>query len=563
MMLSGLLTTFAAAWLAVMPIIARSGFVPYDMVLEPTDMSVHYNDGFIRAPGFIDLGMLTFAAISEAMGGYTSLDTTAAADHATGDDDSGAASAGDAATPPRHHKLEATKSTFVDIVIFYLPSSCAHSKKGCDWTELGVGNRSEDGAELRWCCTSEAAALGICAGGGNFTGRLIVDDQKFNGKYRSITVPREGAISTHIRYGKIEETKSGTYVVLFANCDEAGREIFVSGASVWKSKHGYLPGDFYGFMFFFSTVTLVYFGLLAWYGRLMYVNEEHRIEIERWIFLAIALGLLEMIFRTGDFFVWNADGSRSSYIIWIGILAGVWKQGISRCLIVMVSLGWGVVRDSLGSMIRPIIVLGALYICCSAVFKLMVVFALEDMTTLSDNQEEDIFGVAWILYWVVLAIGLIFFIWILDALNNTMLYLENMNQTRKLDRYLKVRCILLFSFLFATITFVFRQVDSADAEGIVAAEHAWVMDAAAEVNYLFVLIGVALLWKPNPNAREYAYVMELPAAGTDGENELELAGVVPSALDSDDDFGTEKNGGYGKNGIYDDTNGNDGRFQIS
>ena len=68
----------------------------------------------------------------------------------------------------------------------------------------------------------------------------------------------------------------------------------------------------------------------------MYVNEESRIDIEKWIFFAIVLGLLEMIFRTGDYFVWNSDGYRSDFIIWIGILTGVLKIGISRCLLVMV-----------------------------------------------------------------------------------------------------------------------------------------------------------------------------------------------------------------------------------
>jgi hypothetical protein len=61
-----------------------------------------------------------------------------------------------------------------------------------------------------------------------------------------------------------------------------------------------------------------------------------------------------------------------------------------------------------------------------------------------------------------------------------------------------------------------------------------------ELNYVIVLLGVAILWRPQENAKEYAYVMELPAmtAGDEeGENELELTGVVPSAADDDDGEG--------------------------
>jgi len=58
-----------------------------------------------------------------------------------------------------------------------------------------------------------------------------------------------------------------------------------------------------------------------------------------------------------------------------------------------------------------------------------------------------------------------------------------------------------------------------------------------EVNYLIVLIGVAILWRPQKNAKEYAYVMELPAmtGESDDEGEFEMAGGVPSAADLDDE----------------------------
>jgi hypothetical protein len=67
-----------------------------------------------------------------------------------------------------------------------------------------------------------------------------------------------------------------------------------------------------------------------------------------------------------------------------------------------------------------------------------------------------------------------------------------------------------------------------------------VVDAAIEANYIFVLCGVAVLWRPQKNAKEYAYVMQLPSAKADDEQdgeegEFEMANVVPSAADSDDD----------------------------
>jgi hypothetical protein len=55
-----------------------------------------------------------------------------------------------------------------------------------------------------------------------------------------------------------------------------------------------------------------------------------------------------------------------------------------------------------------------------------------------------------------------------------------------------------------------------------------------------VLVVVAFLWRPQENAKEYAYVMELPgmtSALDDGDENgvVELTAVVPSAMDLDDD----------------------------
>jgi hypothetical protein len=227
----------------------------------------------------------------------------------------------------------------------------------------------------------------------------------------------------------------------------------------------------------------------------------------------------------------------------VGVFLGVLKSGVSRCLIVMVSLGWGVVRDSLGTMLPKIVALGIFYVGTSSVNEFMTVIAVEDMQTLSIEEEDELFDIVEILSFVVFMVDVIFILWILDALNGTMEYLESMNQTRKLMLFLRFRCIFLFSILFAVVWVVFSLVDTYDEDGILEEQHEWVVIAGKELNYLFLLTCIAVLWWPNPAAKEYAYAMELPAiGGEDGENELELTGVVPSAADDDDDLYTNGNG---------------------
>ena len=113
----------------------------------------------------------------------------------------------------------------------------------------------------------------------------------------------------------------------------------------------------------------------------------------------------------------------------------------------MVSLGWGVVRDELGSIMRKIHFFGALYILISLVDDIMTEVAYSDIQRMSQEEEEEIIDVVTVLGLVIVLIDLIFYFWIIDSLSATMEYLENMKQTSKLLRYLRLRMILMFSIL--------------------------------------------------------------------------------------------------------------------
>jgi len=455
-------------------------------------------------------------------------------------------------------RLADNGSTFVDVVVFRMPPKCANTAQGCDWTELGIGAKHDDGKTLRWCCTEDAAEMGMCSGGQEL-GRLIVDTKKLTGDRRSVEISNTGEVSTTIQNGKLKEKVSGRYVVVIANCADEGRDILITGTAAWKSVHGYLPGELYGFMFFYAALTVVYFVLVLWYGISMHLNEESRIPIEKWVLATIGLGLLEMLFKLGDVFVWNEDGYQEMWIAFIGIIMGVVKRGLSRCLIVMVSLGWGVTRDDLGRKLKWIVMSGIIYIGVAVVRDVMLLIAVTEVQEFSQRVEQDLFDVYAILTFVVAAIDVMFIMWIMDGFSSTLEYLESLNQTRKLKRYLRLRGLFLFSVLFAAIWAIFAVVTS-KVTGLMREEDTWIVDGAAELNYLIVLCGVACMWRPSPSSKEYAYAMELPAVmngyddDEEGVTELEMAGVVPSALDSDDDD-DEYDDGFNPPG-YNDSKGN-------
>jgi hypothetical protein len=198
-------------------------------------------------------------------------------------------------------------------------------------------------------------------------------------------------------------------------------------------------------------------------------------------------------------------------------MLGVAKRSLSRVLVLMMAMGWGVVRDTLGDAMHRITSLGAFYFAASTARDILAIVAVVDMKTISYEEEAELFDIVTILTFVIAACDVTFYMWILDALNGTMDYLQNLNQHSKLLRYLRLRLVLLLSVLFAAAWAIFGLVDTYMDESILYQDAEWAISGAWELNYLMVLVSVAVLWRPNPHAKDYAFVMELPSIGGDVE----------------------------------------------
>lgn len=187
---------------------------PYNLIVAPTDEFAHYTDNVIGAPGYVDLGGLNFTTISDAYG------------RSLYNDDWRFPFNGDQEPPRKPRAAESNETTptdsVLDIVVFRVAANC---RGACDWPSLGVGKRRHDGS-LVWCCSREAS--GLC----EQDGRLLIDKEKFKGQRRPIVYPLEGNFSTTFADGRLKQTESGTYMVLYANCNTEGREILITGNEI-------------------------------------------------------------------------------------------------------------------------------------------------------------------------------------------------------------------------------------------------------------------------------------------------------------------------------------------
>ena len=321
---------------------------------------------------------------------------------------------------------------------------------------------------------------------------------------------------------------------MVTNCDDArGRNLTVTGDYLMRSAHGYLPGNLFKELYFYAILTICYLLLFVWYGVKMSLHREEIIQVQKWMIGTIAIGLCEVFFRTGDLWVWNVDGVRFWFALYTSILVGVLKRAISRCLVLMLCLGWGVTCDELGEKLRKIVSLGVVYAICSGARDVLYVFAVTENEILTTDTENEIMDVMDIMLLVTSFIDVIFYWWIFTALSGTMEFLEGMHQTRKLKRYLRLRLYLLLSVcnpsvpvicfvdslshvdhisflpqvLFVVVWTVFGIVDRLNEVRIInEEENGWVLDAVWEINYLALLFASALLWVPEAGAKEYGEI---------------------------------------------------------
>jgi Lung seven transmembrane receptor len=369
----------------------------------------------------------------------------------------------------------------MDIVLFMVPEDCKKDSWGtCDWAKLGVGaydDKMEGG--MSYCCSADTAGRGLC--NEDDIGTLIVNNAVFQGDHRKVIVPQSTDQKFNLTEAKFDIENSGEYVLVISNCNDFGLEVLAFGNMEWKSANGNLPGDMFGLMLFYGALTVFYFFLVVWYYCGMRVYQDASIPIQKYILGTMLLGLFEVLLRTTDLVIWNDNGLRNNGVMYTGqsflsevflpvlctnlnsllsnfvldhfpaMSLGVLKRGVSRCLGVMVAMGWGVVRDSLGPALVKIIVLGILYSALTLARDFFIV-AAEDVQTISmSTKYYELMDFAWILTLLVILINLIFYFWIIFASNSTTEYLRNMNQTSKLKRHLKLRCLILTSLIIVGI----------------------------------------------------------------------------------------------------------------
>lgn len=221
------------------------------------------------------------------------------------------------------------------------------------------------------------------------------------------------------------------------------------------------------------------------------------------IALVCAVNLTESLFSYWEYSDYNTYGVRSIGLSMMALVFNVIKSSMSRVLALVVSLGYGVVRPTLGGDARKIQALGVLYLFCSLWYNFVEFIRTEQVV----SNEVQLLVIL-----PITTLDAIFYWWIFYALHRTMNQLKIRRQTAKLSMY-KNFAITLISAVVSSVVMVLYQTfvlaittederwDQVCNGAYDVMCQAWGVNAFWQALFLAILLCIMYIWRPSKNSR--------------------------------------------------------------
>ncbi|XP_019169189.1 PREDICTED: transmembrane protein 87A [Ipomoea nil] len=349
------------------------------------------------------------------------------------------------------------------------------------------------GGQRSICCTPDLAKLEGCKQGEVIRTPSATDinwpvvlNVHFRGKQ----------LSARMKNREVYIKKTGMYNLFFISCDPKLKGMEVTGKTLWKNPDGFLPGRMAPLMKFYSIMSLAYVILTAMWC-FQYVRYwKDVLPLQHCIAGVIALGLFEMLFWYLDYSYFNNTGVRpvglTSWVVTIGSI----RRTISRILILSISMGYGVVRPTLGGLTIKVLLLGMTYFVASELLNIT-----EYVGTINDVAGRA--RVFLVLPDAFLDAFLI--LWVFTSLSRTLEQLQAKRSSVKLDLYRQFSNALAVTII-ASVAWIgyevyFKATDPFNERW----QSGWIITAFWDILAFALLCVICFLWAPSQSSQRYAY----------------------------------------------------------
>ncbi|XP_063731055.1 transmembrane protein 87A [Eleginops maclovinus] len=288
--------------------------------------------------------------------------------------------------------------------------------------------------------------------------------------------------------------KDGPYLLVVkfeSSKPEANWNLTVS--VVMKSSHGYISITEWPLMIFYMVMCIVYilYALLWFIWAACYWKDLLRIQF--WIAGVIFLGMVEKAVFCAEYENTNAVGSASPGLLIFAELVSALKRTLARLLVIIVSLGYGIVKPRLGQVMHRVVGLGILYFAFASI---------EGVLRITGAKDSDLALLADIPL-ALLDSSLCW--WIFVSLAQTIKTLKLRRNPVKLSLYRHFTNTLIFAVIASVIFmgWIAKKFRLADCQSDWI--ELWVEDAFWRFLFSVILLVIMFLWRPSANNQRYAF----------------------------------------------------------
>ena len=275
-----------------------------------------------------------------------------------------------------------------------------------------------------------------------------------------------------------------------------------------KNPWGYLSAVDHPNLVFFGFMTGLYsVYAFAWLILLM-VQYRDLLRIQFWIGGVIALGMIEKALFFSEYNAVNLHGRESAGLMVFAELVSTGKRTLARLLVIIVSMGFGIVKPRLGPMLPRVLAVGVVYFVASAVDS--TGRALHDSEKPTDNMATT-------LVLTVIDAGICW--WIFLSLHGTMRTLRLRRNLTKLSLYRHFTNTLIFAVI-ASVAFMFWTLRQFRLPRCVNDwSELWLRAGFWHILFSFILLIIMILWRPTANNNRYAYSPLIDLGSNDDDPE--------------------------------------------
>ncbi|XP_044291403.1 transmembrane protein 87A-like isoform X2 [Varanus komodoensis] len=269
--------------------------------------------------------------------------------------------------------------------------------------------------------------------------------------------------------------------------------------------HQYISASEWPLMVFYMVMCVVYVLYGALWLALLACYWRDILRIQFWIGGVILLGMLEKAVFYAEFQSIQSQGvSVQGAVIFAEVLCAV-KRMLARVLVIIASLGYGIIKPRLGALLNRVVGVGLMYLVFSVIEAVLRVTSAQDDLVLLAAIPLAMLDSA--LCW-----------WILVSLVQTMKLLKLRRNVVKLSLFRHFTNTLIFAVIASVIFIIWTTKTFRLATCQSDWRELWIDDAFWRFLFSIILLVIMFLWRPSANNQRYAFV-PLVDEGSEQEDE--------------------------------------------